>query len=232
MTTITDCTNRRAHRHTLTELRSVYAHADTIPRNLIDKFVELHEQPDARKQYRTTTNTTVPLRDLFAFVRTYRPVPIAFRFPVTSENFDAFNAVYKARAAAAEAMLLADEVVTARQLNITVEALRDQHWHTTNNAMDRTEKRETLALLRAGLLTGHLLERAIRRWGSTAWEDLATFREPDAPQSARRPGNRSAAPDYRRFRVHDVENENFTLGWPRDPATAKKRTVSAPGRAA
>ncbi len=68
MAVITDCTNRRAHRHTLPELRPLDAYADTIPRNLITKWIDLHEQPDARKQYRAATGYTGTLRHLFTFV--------------------------------------------------------------------------------------------------------------------------------------------------------------------
>lgn len=76
MTLITDCNNRRAHRHTLRELRPLDAYADRFPRNLITKWIDLHEQPDARKQYRAATNNTAAVGDLFAFVRSYRPIPI------------------------------------------------------------------------------------------------------------------------------------------------------------
>lgn len=129
--------------------------------------------------------------------------------------------VHEARTAAANFALEADELEVAQQLGITVGALRDQHWHATSDAGTRAEKRQTLAQLRAGLLTGGSLELAIRRWGTTAWEDLATFREPDAPEPTR-PRNRNGAPDYRRFPRAGVESEVLTIGWPCTPAMSER----------
>lgn len=82
----------------------------------------------------------------------------------------------------------------------------------------RAEKRRDLAQLRAGLLTGGPLELAIRRWGTTAWEDLATFREPDAPARTRR-RDRNGTADYRRFPRSGEGNETLTIGWPLTPST-------------
>jgi len=141
-----------------------------IPRNLINKYVELHEQPGARKQYRAASKNTVSLRDLFAFVRTYRPVPLpaSAPFPVALAHLEPMYEVYEARVAGANFALKADELAVTYQLGITVEALHDQHWHATSDERTRAEKRRVLALLRAGLLAGGPLELAIRRWGSTA----------------------------------------------------------------
>ncbi|MFS0729986.1 hypothetical protein ABC270_07895 [Curtobacterium sp. 1P10AnD] len=222
MAVITDCTNRRAHRHTLPELRPLDAYADTIPRNLITKWIDLHEQPDARKQYRAATKNTAAVGDLFAFVRSYRPIPLpvpsAASFRATAARLAPMYEVYEARTAAANLVLEADELEVAHQLGMPVGALRDQHWHATIDAHTVAEKRQTLAGLRAGLLTGGSLELAIRRWGTTAWEDLATFREPDAPQHTR-PRNRNGAPYYRRFPRSGEENETLTIGWPLTPST-------------
>ncbi|MBF4628328.1 hypothetical protein [Curtobacterium flaccumfaciens] len=222
MTTISDCSNRRAHRHTLPELRRLDAYADTIPRNLITKWIDLHEQPDARKQYRAAAKNTAAVGDLFAFVRSYRPIPVpvprAASFRATAARLEPMYEVYEARTAAANLALQADELEVTQQLGITLDALRYQHWHATSGAHTQAEKRQTLARLRAGLLTGGSLELAIRRWGTTAWEDLATFREPDAPEHTR-PRNRNGAPYYRRFPRSGEENETLTIGWPLTPYT-------------
>ena len=144
MTVITACTNRRAHRHTLPELRPLDAHADMIPRNLINKYVELHEQPNARKQYRAATKNTAAVGDLFAFVRSYRPIPVPVprfaSFPVTMARFEPMYEIYEARMSAANFALEADELEVAQQLGITVEVLRDKHWHATSDARTRAEK--------------------------------------------------------------------------------------------
>ncbi|MGG7308847.1 hypothetical protein ACQXVK_16835 [Curtobacterium sp. AB451] len=222
MAVITDCTNRRAHRHTLPELRPLDLYADRFPQNLITKWVELHEQPDARKQYRAATQNTAFVRDPFAFVRSYRPVPIPVpRFASFDKHvalLEPMYEVYEARTAAANFALQADELEVAHQRGITVDALRDQHWHATRDARTRAEKRQMLAQVRAGLLTGGSLELAIRRWGITSWEDLATFREPDAPKHTR-PRNRNGAPYHRRFPRSGEENETLTTGWPLTPST-------------
>jgi hypothetical protein len=221
MAVITDCANRRAHRHTRRELRPLDVYADSFPQNLITKWVELHEQPDARKQYRAATQNTAFVRDLFAFVRSYRPVPIPVpRFASFDKHvalLEPMYEVYKARTAAATFALQADELEVAHQRGITVDALRDQHWHATRDARTRAEKRQMLAQLQAGLLTDGPLELAIRRWGITSWEDLATFREPDAPKRAR-PRNRAEAPDYRRFLRTGAEDESLIIGWPHTPS--------------
>ncbi|TCK59265.1 hypothetical protein [Curtobacterium sp. PhB136] len=216
MTVITACTNRRAHRHTLPELRPLDAYADMIPRNLIDKYVELHEQPNARKQHRAATMSTVVLRDLWSFLHTYRAMPL----PKFVASVEPISETYNARLAAADLMFLADEHMAAHQLGVTVDALRNQHWHTTNSPMDHAEKRGMLALLRAGLLNGFQLEHALRLCGSGGWEDLATFREPDSSQSAGRSRNRTAAYGYRWFPRRGVEGEDRTIGRPRDAAPA------------
>lgn len=228
MAVITDCTNRRAHRHTLPELRPLDAYADTIPRNLITKWIDLHEQPDARKQYRAATKNTAAVGDLFAFVRSYRPIPVprAASFRVTMARLAPMFKVHEARTAAANLALEADELEVAQQLGITAAVLRDQHWHATSDARTQAEKRQTLAQLRAGLLTGGSLELAIGRWGTTAWEDLATFREPDAPERVR-PRNRHGVPDYRRFPGSGEENETLTIGWPLTPTTSDRPNLPA-----
>ncbi len=233
MTVITACTNRRAHRHTLHELRPLDAHADTIPRNLIDKYIELHEQPDARKQYRAATGYTGTLRHLFTFVRTYRPFPTAVKAHPLGRGLTYLEPVYEiwdAHIAAALATLEADELETARELDVTVDALQDQHWHATSDAKERAEKRRTLAALRAGLLTGPSLQLAVRRWGTTAWEDLATFREPDAAQSTGRRRNLTGSTLYSRFPGPSVEMGNLALDWPRDPSTARNNKTPAGAR--
>jgi hypothetical protein len=177
---ITDCTNRRAHRRAHPELRHLDAYGDRVPRNLIDKYVELHEQPDAWKQHRAATMSSVVLRDLRTFLRAYRPMPM----PTFVISVDSILDMYKARAAAAEAMLLADEHIAACQLGITLGALRSRHWHTANSPMDHVEKQGALALLRADLLGGHALDSALGICGVDGWGDLATFCEPDAPRRA------------------------------------------------
>ncbi len=165
MAVITDCTNRRAHRHTLPELRPLDAYADTIPRNLITKWIDLHEQPEARKQYRAATKNTAAVGDLFAFVRSYRPIPLpvpsAASFRATAARLEPMYEVYEARTAAANLALQADELEVSQQLGITLDALRYQHWHATSDERIRAEKRRELAQLRAGLLTGGQLELAI-----------------------------------------------------------------------
>ncbi|MDK8172183.1 hypothetical protein QP735_06525 [Curtobacterium citreum] len=220
MAVITDCTNRRAHRHTLPELRPLDAYADTVPRNLITKWIDLHEQPDTRKQYRAATNNTAAVGNLVAFVRSYCPIPVpeAASFRTAMARLESTIPVHEARTEAANIALRADELEVAQQLGITLDALRNQHWHATSEARSRVEKRRTLAQLRAGLLTGYPLELAIRRWGTTAWEDLATFREPDAPARTRR-RDRNGAPYYRRFPRSGEENETLTIGWPLTPST-------------
>ncbi|MCS6583326.1 hypothetical protein [Curtobacterium citreum] len=234
MTVITDCTNRRAHRHTLPELRPLDAYADRVPRNIINKYIELHEQPDARKQYRAETKYTGTLRDLFTFVRTYRPFPTAVKingpFTKALTYLEPVREIHEARDTAALAALEADEVAAAQLLNITVETLRGQHWHATSDAKERAEKRRTLGALRAGLLTGSSLQLAVRRWGTTAWENLATFCEPDAPKPSRRPRNRTGARAYRWFPETGGKAESLLIGWPRDPALSGKNEINASAR--
>jgi len=229
MTVITDCTNRQAHCHTLPELRPLDAHADTIPRNLIKKYIELHEQPEARKQYRAETKYTGTLRNLFTFVRTYRPFPTTVKVHPFSSALTYLEPVYEiwdARITAALATLEADELEAARELKVTVEALRSQHPYDTVDA----EERRMLAALRAGLLTGPSLQRAVQRWGTTAWEDLATFRERDASQPSGRQRNCATAKGDRWYSGASVEGENLLLDWPRDPSMTRNNKTPASAR--
>jgi len=207
MTLITDCTNRRAHRHTLRELRPLDAYADSVPRNLINKYIELHEQPDARRRHRAATLSTPVLRDLRTFLRTYRPMPL----PEFVTSVEPILDMYNARAAAAEAMLLADEHIAAHQLGITLDELRNQHWHTTNSPTDHAEKRGTLALLRAGLLAREPLHHALSICGVHGWDDLTTFREPNAPRRTRGPRNRDAASKYQRLSKRGTQTASSTF---------------------
>ncbi|WP_144763960.1 hypothetical protein [Curtobacterium sp. 9128] len=226
MAVITDCTNRRAHRHTLRELRPLDAHADRVPRNLIDKYIELHEQPDARKQHQAAMMSTLNLRDLGTFLLTYRPMPTPP--PKNTSNIEPILDMYNARAKAAAATLLADEHIAAHQLGITLDALRSQHWHTTNSPRDHTEKRGALALLRAGLLGHEALHHALSICGVHGWDDLTTFREPDAPRRTSRRRDRNAATFYQRLPKSGEEDANPTIR-PRGsiPLNHTKRSANA-----
>ncbi|KQO65210.1 hypothetical protein ASF23_03620 [Curtobacterium sp. Leaf261] len=197
------------------------------------KWIELHEQPDARKQYRAATGYNGTLRDPFTFVQTYRPFPTAVKAHPRARNLTYLEPVYEiwdAHVAAALATLEADELETARELDVPVNALQDQHWHATSNAKERAEKRRTLAALRVGLLTGPALHLAVRRWGTTAWEDLAMFREPDAAQSTRRPRNLTGSTVHSRVLGPSVETGNLVLDWPRNPSTARNDKTPASAR--
>lgn len=222
MAVITDCTNCRAHRHTLPELRPLDAYADRVPRNLVNRYIELHEQPDARARHRAATKSTLVLRDLGAFLRTYQPMPL----PKFGTKIEPILDMYNARAEAAETMLLADECAAAYQLGITLNALRSQHWHTTGDATDHTEKRAALAMLRAGLLVREPLHHALSICGVHGWGDLATFREPDAPHHPRRPRNRSDATFYQR-RPNDGAVSGNPTSMPRGPLSRNRPKLSA-----
>ncbi|MDY1006470.1 hypothetical protein [Curtobacterium sp. CFBP9011] len=222
MAVITDCTNRRAHRHTLHELGPIAAHADRVPRDLINKYIEFHEQPDARTRHRAATISTLVLRDLGTFLRTYQPMPL----PKFGTSIEPILDIYNARAEAAETMLLADEHAAAYQLGITLNALRGQHWHTTNDSTDHTEKRGALAMLRAGLLVREPLHHALSICGVHGWDDLATFPEPDAPHHPRRPRNRSAATFYQRL-PNDGEASGNPTFMPRGPLSRNRPKLSA-----
>jgi hypothetical protein len=215
-------TDRRAHRHTLPDLRPPDAHADSVPRNLINKYIELHEQPDARRRHRAATLSTLVLRDLRTFLRTYQPMPL----PKFGTSGEPILDMRNARADAAEATLLADEHIAAHQLGITLDALRSQHWHTTNNPTDHAEKRGALALLRAGLLGREPLHHALSICGVHGWDDLTTFREPSAPRRTRGPRDRDPASKYQPLSKRGTQTETSTF-WPREPITQERSKLSA-----